>query len=179
MKNAIIGSLYCDGGCICKNPSPYGGTWAYVLTDERDEPLSEASGLILTEEIGFPVTNNLSEFIALVKALEAVPPLWAGRVCSDSNVTLGRFFKGWKITGIPEEWVRRGEKARLRIDLERCRLVLIDGHPTGAHLSAGTGKRGHLVSRHNVRCDYLCRTRSIEYQEAHNIIREDPRTMEA
>lgn len=151
---ANVAAVYCDGGVIQVNPSPYGATWACVLVDSAGAVLHEAYGVI---DDGMPsYTNNLAEFAAVVQALELLPDGWRGTVYSDSAVTLGRFFAGWKMTGIPLWLIQRGAAARKRLDWQHVAHVLLDGHPTRAQLAAGIGKRGSPVSIHNVTCDALC-----------------------
>jgi hypothetical protein len=104
------------------------------------------------------VSNNLTEMLALVKGLEALPVDWAGMVCSDSSITLGRAFKGWKWTNIPEWLHHRYQAARARlINYDNFTHTLLCGHPTKAQLAAGTGRHGYPVSEHNVWCDEACK----------------------
>jgi len=149
-------TLYADGGVIGANPSRVGGTWAWRLVDADGNVLDHASGDYLCGDIhGYvPVTNNFTEFLALVKGLKSLPDGWSGLVCSDSAVTLGRLFRGWKMTGIPTWLVVAGGAALQR--LGPVEHLLLDGHPTRAHLAAGVGKRGNKVSEHNRWCDEEC-----------------------
>lgn len=157
MSNIV--AVYADGGCILRNPSPYGGTWAYCLVDAAGQRVQGESGVITVA--GETVSNNLAEFVAVVMGLEALPAHWSGRVCSDSKVTLGRLFWQWRLRLLPDEWVIRGGEALER--LGPLTPVLLDGHPTRAHLAAGIGKRGHPVSEHNVWCDAACGEQAREY----------------
>lgn len=152
-----IAALYADGGVIGTNPSTLGGTWAYVLVDDDGQSLDEQSGIVTAAGAGVgAVTNNYTEFLALVLGMEALPEGWRGTIFSDSMISLGRLFRGWKMTGIPAPLVKRGGIALQRLDLVNVRHVLLDGHPTRAQLRAGVGKRGNPVSVWNVRCDTLC-----------------------
>jgi ribonuclease HI len=165
----VIAAVYADGGVIGRNPSPVGGTYAWCHVDECGERVATGSGLVLPDphfprdlvsgvEDVFacpaPITNNQTEFLALLRGLMALPEGWSGTVHSDSKITLGRFFWEWKITQIPHEWIRWGSEVRQR--LGKCEPVLLDGHPTRAQLTAGVGKRGQPVSEHNVWCDTQC-----------------------
>jgi ribonuclease HI len=147
----MITAIYCDGGVIARNPSPVGGTWAWCHVDAAGARIAQGSGVL-------PVpgtTNNVAEFCAAVLALEAAPDGWTGRLCSDSQVTLGRLCWGWKLTGLPLDWVQRGSLVLQRLGLVEA--VLLQGHPTAADLRAGIGaKRGYPVSAHNVFCDQAC-----------------------
>lgn len=158
-----ITAVYADGGVVQVNPSPYGATWAFVHVDESGAVVRERSGLFTRWPDAGSYTNNFAEFLAVVEALEHLPVGWRGDVCSDSAVTLGRFFHGWKISGLPAWLVSRGAVVRNRLDWTACRPVQLDGHPTKAQLAAGVGKRGNLVSAHNVRCDALCGEQASEF----------------
>lgn len=95
-------ATYSDGGCItCPvtrkfNPSPVGGTWASCHVNARGERVWTASGVITAVRVhryGLAgVTNNLTEYAAVLAALAGLPDGWSGRVYSDSKNTLGRFF---------------------------------------------------------------------------------------
>jgi len=154
--------LFADGGVIGRNPSAQGGTWAFCLvdTDLFGMHTLERSGVITPAEAGLPeITNNLTEMVAVVRGLQSLPDRWFGIVHSDSQITLGRLFDGWKWKGIPP-WLHT------EFQKERARLVhwgspvispcLLQGHPTKAELDAGMGKRGYPVSINNVWCDKAC-----------------------
>lgn len=150
-----IAAVYTDGGVLGSSRSEVGGSWAWVGVD--------ADGLLRAGEYGTlrpavhgldSITNNLSEFYAMLKALESMPAGWSGRVCPDSQVTLGRFFWSWKLAGVPAAWRQRMGAVIRR--LGKLEPVLHDGHPTRAQLLAGVGKRGNPVSIHNVLADKLC-----------------------
>ena len=143
-------NIYADGGCIGKNPSEIGITWAFCMTDERDELVLQHSGSILLPN----GTNNVAELYACVFALESLDAGWSGKLHSDSKITLGRLFEGWAWRNVPLELVRRASASLER--LGAVTPVHLDGHPTKAHLKSGVGKRGNPVSRWNVYCDDLC-----------------------
>lgn len=191
-------SVFADGGCIGPNPSEIGGTWAWCLVNEAGQRNWNNSGILLAHyppnqapldyspEIGRygAVSNNHMEFLALLKALEFLPDGWSGTVCSDSMITLGRFFVGrgrpgmidlppgvtrmgglgaWRLKNIPSLWAQRMETAVQR--LGRINVVLLDGHPTRDQLAAGKGKRGQPVSEHNVWADKRCNELSAHYRK--------------
>lgn len=151
-----IKAVYADGGVIQVNPSPIGGTWAWCHVDAEGTRIQIASGVVIPRTSCPLITNNLTEYIAVVKALEALPEGWHGTVYSDSQVTIGRIFWGWKQSNLPPVLMRQADAAKARINFPLCRAVLLDGHPTKAQLLAGVGKRGNLVSEHNVWCDKRC-----------------------
>lgn len=155
--NTDIIAVYADGGVIGRNPSPYGGTWAFCHVNPDGARIAEASGTITPVPAGVAlVTNNLTELYAVVGGLLALPADWSGVVASDSQITLGRLFWGWALAGIPE-WLQNDmDKARRRLGWANCAPVLLDGHPTRAQLATGIGKRGNRVSEHNVWCDKAC-----------------------
>jgi ribonuclease HI len=156
MSEKPIIAVYADGGVIGLNPSAIGGTWAWCQVGEDGERLKCASGIIRpSPELGlFVITNNVTEFAALARALRALPDGWSGQVYSDSRITLGRFFEGWKLEGIPVGWGDHIQYLRKRLGV--LEWTLLDGHPTKAQLAAGIGKRGNPVSAHNAWCDKEC-----------------------
>ena len=148
----MIISIYSDGGTVGANPSLIGGTWAWCAVDENDNRVLEASGFV--EANSHPISNNYTEFLALLNALEAMQPNWSGLVYCDSQLTLGRFFHGWRNRNIPDEFVFRAQKAVNR--LGKVTPVLLSGHPSKGELKGGLSKSGRPVSHHNVYVDKLC-----------------------
>lgn len=148
--------LYTDGSNIYKNPSPWGGSWAWQLVEDGVVVQAD-SGLVLPfqDHLGALVTNNQMEYRAVLLALQAMPDGWSGCVCSDSHVTLGRVFGRYGMRGIPLPWHAPLLTARKR--LGRLTSQRLDGHPTRAQLASGIGHSGHPVSIHNVACDHACR----------------------
>lgn len=148
--------IYCDGGVVGHNPSALAGTWAFCHVDKDGNHIEEQSGLVMPDEspTGL-ITNNLTEMIALVRAIERIDLGFTGTIYSDSQITLGRAFLGWKMDGIPErlEKCLRSAVSRLGTGFK---WKLLDGHPTKAQLASGKGKRGNLVSVHNKWCDEEC-----------------------
>lgn len=161
-----IAALYADGGVISRNPSAIGGTWAWRQVDKDGQPLAEESGVITPSEAGMSmVTNNLTELLALVNGLESLPAGWSGLICSDSNVSIGRLFRGWALRGVPNWLIVRTSTAMQHVDMPNCTPVLLDGHPSREQLEAGVGKRGNVVSVHNVWCDAACGAQAQRYLE--------------
>lgn len=167
MKPSIvrkIAAVYSDGGVIDINPSPLGGTWAWVWVDADGRRLAEQSGVVLPASLGVQtVSNNVSELFALLAGLSALPHGWSGHVYSDSQITLGRLFREWKLANVPPWLVEYGQRTLRRIDLAKTQYTLVAGHPTAAELAKGfSHKRNLPVSAHNVRCDELCTLRGRE-----------------
>lgn len=157
----VIVALYADGGVIKKNPSPYGGTWAWCAVDGCGNRVIEKSGVVPATATR-TVSNNHTEQIAITLALEAMPDGWSGTVHSDSQIALGRVFKGWREENLPANISIRSRRAVAR--LGRIQTVLLQGHPTRADLENGIGKkRGYPVSVHNVWCDKACGKAAEEY----------------
>jgi ribonuclease HI len=165
-------AVYADGGCVSCNPSPYGGSWAWRQVDARGLVPQAMSGLFIacgesscqqSDHWPMPVvTNNAMEFVAVVLALEYLPPGWHGQVCSDSRITLERFFNGARMAGIPDIWRLRGAEAMRPLDWAHCTPVLVKGHPTRADLATGVHAiSGRPVSEHNVRCDAACTRQNV------------------
>lgn len=166
--------LYTDGGVISKNPSPYGGTWAWVLVRD-DQEIKRRSGILDANRhvLGFDgclVTNNQSELFAIVDGLFYLPSgCGVFEICSDSSVSLGRVFRGSSFNNIPG-WMQT-ELIRMKRKFPNWKDVsytLLDGHPTKAHLASGVGKRGHPVSKWNKLCDDLCRAEAENYWKDKN-----------
>lgn len=165
-----VAKIYCDGGVISKNPSSLGGTYAYRLLGLDDQVIFERATVITPDGMFTPVvTNNQTEMLALLFALDRVDDGFYGSIYSDSQVTLGRVFMGWKWTNMPH-WVHliyRYQRERMK-NWEGIRYVLLDGHPTKAQLVTGFGKRGHPVSEHNVWCDHACGDVARSFLEANS-----------
>jgi len=98
-NNQIV-ALYADGGVIKSNPSSTGGTYAWCAVDAESNRVIEKGG-VAPAPPGFQITNNHMEQVAICLALEAMPDGWSGTVYSDSNVALGRVFKGWRTKNLP------------------------------------------------------------------------------
>ncbi len=149
--------LYVDGGVVQVNPSPIGGTYAWLLVDDGVR-VKGCAYFMSAETAKLPVvTNNQTEMMALIKGLSQLPNDWCGCIYSDSAITLGRAFSGWKWKNVPEWIQNRFFAQRLRfIYWDRITYVQLDGHPTKAQLASGIGKRGNPVSIHNVWCDEAC-----------------------
>lgn len=155
----MIHSVFVDGGVIKRNPSTYGGTWAYVFVDENDQEIGRRSGYVTPQEIGLPtITNNLTELLAAVNAMLHLPEDFAGTIHTDSFVTLCRITaRNPKMNGIPDHLQDRMWVARKRlVNFGKHMVVQVDGHPTKDQLFKGKGKRGNPVSKFNVLCDDLC-----------------------
>lgn len=167
MSGNTVTAVYADGGVVHVNPSPFAGTWAYCWVDDAGERVREHSGLIrLDPDLGLPtVSNNQAELYALIMALKPLPDGWSGHVFSDSRISLGRLFWGFRWSNIPEPWEAWGKGWIAR--LGPVTPVLLDGHPNRAQLAAGIGKRGNPCSPHNVRCDELCAARAEDYKAEH------------
>jgi hypothetical protein len=149
--------LYTDGGVIGVNPSPIGGTWAWCLVDVTGKRVQCDSGIITPADAQLPgVTNNLTELLAIIKGREALPYAWSGTIHSDSWVSLQRVFLAAKLKNVPPWLVTRLHTLQRDGWFSGCSWKLLDGHPTKAQLAAGVGKRGGMVSIHNVFCDAEC-----------------------
>lgn len=148
------------------NPSPIGGTWYCLHLDAEERIVQEAGGVITPAQAGMAtISNNLTEMLAMVEALERLPLGWSGDVHSDSAVTLGRLFQRWKWTNIPAWLYRRAGDALVRLDLANVRHHLLDGHPTRQQLAAGIGKRGNPCSRWNCYADTRCTELAAAYRD--------------
>lgn len=161
-----VAAVFSDGGVRNRNPSPRGGSWAWCHVSAADECVAEAVGLVTPGDVGLPtVSNNLTELLALLHGLEALPDGWAGPVYTDSYVTLCRFRPGAKkFNGIPDAMVERVRRVVAR--LGPIHLVLLGGHPNKAALACGKRADGLPVSKWNVHCDELCAAAMAEPEPA-------------
>lgn len=158
MSNEVV-SLYADGGVIKKNPSPYGGTWAFCGANAAGERVIEQGGAWPTQHEDHPVTNNWMEQCAIVRALEAMPEGWSGTMHSDSLCALRRVFENASVRNLPKSIQMRTHAAKAR--LGKVNWVLMKGHPNKEQLAAGeapssSGKRMLPVSEHQVWYDEEC-----------------------
>lgn len=154
---------YGDGGLFSKNPSTVGGAFAWCHVGASGEYIREGRGYVLPQDVGLDtVTNNVTELLALVFCLEALPDGWSGRLYTDSYVTLCRVrqrepgsMKKAGFAGVPD-------RLRDRVFAQQSRLGfysvhLLGGHPTPEELIRGKRfKDDFPVSKHNVRCDEAC-----------------------
>lgn len=151
-------AVYSDGGLVIRNPSPYGGAWAWCGVNEENLIVESKSGLLVPEKLGIAeISNNTAEFCAMARALRAMPKGWSGTAYSDSELTLNRIFGNWDAgKGLPEGWMKAARKNLKR--LGKITPVLLSGHPTRQELLNGVCKRrGRQVSGFNVWCDEECR----------------------
>ena len=156
-----IVAVYADGGCFGSSRSTVGGVWAWCHVNAKGIALVEKSGLLLPTPAWPDITNNYAEYVAAVRALEALPLNAIVHVYLDSHITIGRLVNGWAHNGIPMQLRRRGERAMARLGGSFWHLL--DGHPTEDELRTGTGKRGNPVSRHNVWCHNECNREKERY----------------
>lgn len=162
MLDTKIIELYCDGGVVGRNPSSLAGTFAWCGVNAKGERVIERGGYVPAPP-GRPVTNNHTEEIAIVLALEAMPDRWSGLVCSDSMIALGRVFKSWRTRNLPENIKQRAIAAVARLGKIETRLL--QGHPTRKDLAVGIGaKRGFPVSVHNCWCDAECNRQAKKFE---------------
>lgn len=158
-----IAAMFCDGGVIGRNPSMLGGTVCFCLVDQADTIVRHCSGIVTPQSCGVRhITNNLTELLAAVNGLEALPEGWTGNVFTDSLVTLRRISGGKSFRGIPDQL-----RARVALVLTRLgsyKVHLLGGHPTKAELAAGVRSDGKPVSQHNVFCDRECTRLAREFQ---------------
>ena len=149
--------LFADGGVIGRNPSGIGGTYAFSVL--KNGKVIQTGGSVIVPVRESRVSNNVSEFIAVLEGLEKLPSNWVGIVYSDSKVTLGRFFCDWSLTNIPSDLQQQMRDEKLRLihfsDIQYC---LLEGHPTKSDLARGFGKNGYPVHEQNVWCDKTCKS---------------------
>lgn len=195
-----VAAIYADGGVVEKNPSSVAGTWAWCHVAKGGEMIRRDAGYILPSLIHdycslpdvtsgsvdpFMVTSNLTEFYALLMALEALPESWSGAIYTD-NQNAKRRLETWfsdpeylpKIGGIPIGIATRMTEALGRCNYAACTFHLLAGHPSKEDLARGykiKTKRAEdgtvlretkwNVSVHNQTCDLLCRAADRQYRK--------------
>ena len=163
MKNdELPHAIYADGGVISRNPSKLGGTWCYVWVDAKGNQLQYSRGIVTPEEAGLDsITNNYTELLAVVKALQSVNKDWRGVLYTDSKVTLTRVTVGHSFKAIPN--AMRLEVLSLRRG-RGWQVSLLGGHPTKDELKQGFKRKNKLpVSKWNVFCDEQCKQLAKEF----------------
>jgi len=155
--------IWCDGGCVGRNPSKWAGTWAFVHVFDG-KVIGKESGIVLPKEVKLPkITNNLTELYAAMKALAYLGTAdWTGRIYTDSQVTLHRITTGTKFAGIPDWMVDNILNMRRH---RKWSAKLVGGHPTKRELIAGFNRRGKPVSKWNVACDVECQRLARKFLE--------------
>lgn len=149
-------TIFADGGIIGKNPSRVGGTWCYLWVSGQGRKLYTEHGIVSPQDHGLQtVGNNLTELLAVLRAVQSVPPEWDGTVFTDSLITYHRFTSSpfTSFRGIPQDLTR--EVFRLRGE-HRFRMGHLKGHPTRKELQEGRSRCGRMVSIFNVYCDKTC-----------------------
>ncbi len=161
MSNLPV-SIFCDGGVCGPNPSNIGGTWCWCWVDDQGERTKVEHGIVTPRDIKLPtVTNNVTELLAALYALESVPVAWEGTLYTDSLITLRRVTTSSAFKNVPNDLrIRVLDRRRTR----KYKVKLLAGHPTKADLRLGyKGKFNKPVSEHNHFCDLRCRALSQAY----------------
>lgn len=162
-RNELVSSVYADGGLLAMNR--IGGVYAWCGVTSSGHRVISGRDTVLESKLKQPVTNNHTEQIAIIKALEAMPEGWSGKVYSDSNVALFRVFWNGGTKNLPWIIEERTKEAVRR--LGKLEPMLLQGHPTETDLIVGIGeRRGIPVSIHNHFCDIQCELEKKEYFEA-------------
>lgn len=108
MKDII--TVYIDGACEPKNPGGYGGYGVYI--SENDKCIKEISGFI---EKSQEVSNNVAEYLALVKALEWLRENNLNEklilIKGDSKLVINQMNNVWKIRfGLYKNYAMKARK---------------------------------------------------------------------
>ena len=162
-RNELVTEVYADGGLLAMNR--IGGVFAWCGVTASGHRVMSERACVLETKLKQPVTNNHTEEIAIIRALEAMPEKWSGKVYSDSNVALFRVF--WNGGSKNRPWIieERAKNAVKR--LGKLEPKLLQGHPTETDLIVGIGeRRGIQVSIHNHFCDIQCELEKKEFFEA-------------
>lgn len=140
-----IFDAWCDGGVIDRNPSSTGGTFGFVIVNEKGISIHADSGSFQPEDMHVAqVTNNQSELLAMVMTLEWAQDHHIGLryLYSDSQITLGRVFDGWAMNNVPR-WLLR---------------AVADINLNGTE---GKFVRGHSGDKWNELCDTMCQREAV------------------
>ena len=153
--------LYTDGGLVGHNPSSEGGTWAWCGLNMYGRRCRTGMGKITPAALGMAtVSNNLTEFLAALHALEAMTDGWKGALATDSLVTRLRVQqspKQAKLKNIPPGLCERLAQVKARLGMYA--VFLLGGHPSKRDLAQGCRQKdGMPVSVHNRWCDTQCKT---------------------
>lgn len=178
-----VAAVTADGGCRLCNPSPWGGMWAFRYTDAAGSVVAQASGVVTVAE-AFPlttVTNNFTETLALLLALEGMPAGWSGVARTDSLNAIRVFqnYRDPKKVAAQTVWLPLDIIARVRAVRERLgpfTYELLAGHPDKvkgavARLEAGEtviSDRGYPFCIHNHWCDKSCQAAWHIYEGLNN-----------
>lgn len=171
-----VKKVVCDGGLVAMNK--YGGTWAWTGVNDLNRRIIGESGFVEGPPSKQPdksftrhVTNNHSEQIAIVKALESMPDGWEGTVISDSRIALGRVFNRhtWSMKNLPPNILERTHAAMTRMG-PGIKSLNIQGHPTEDDIRKGWGRHRNLpVLIHNVYVDWECERQREEYFKVYDL----------
>lgn len=164
MENTV--NLYCDGGTIDKNPSPHGIVWAWIITDKKDTViLQTSSGFITNEELGLNGTNNIAEIIAAINGINYIKnyiPNTNFVLKLDSQITLGRLFKNWKLNNVPAA-VQKTLTELKEFIRTYGKPYQLKGHPTNKEIQNHRNMENAPVSIYNVLCDDMCKRQATKF----------------
>ncbi len=123
-------AITADGGCRLANPSKHGGMWAFRHLNRAHQAVREACGAVTVPEVSplTTVTNNFTEVLAVLIALEFLPDGWSGKVRTDSLHTIRVFRDDYD-----RYWLIEGVKLRIVNVLDRLgdlSYELLAGHPS-------------------------------------------------
>ncbi len=165
----MILEVYSDGGLIgTSNPCPFGGTWAFTHIGQRGV-ITKQSGVILAKSEEWPkdvVTNNISEYYAILRALVSLPDEWSGPFFTDSRIAREWIF-GHTPAPVVKHWAEMLAHTKRR--LGKIDAKLLAGHPSERALVLGTNSNGNPVSCYNVLCDNLCREEAMKWRKVMGI----------
>lgn len=148
--------LYTDGGIMGSNPSTVGGTWAWCWVDKQGNRIKGDKGIVTPKMVNMTtISNNFTELLATLKALQSVPKWWKGAIKTDSQVTWHRLNKSKAFEGIPDEF--RNAVLFVRENIKYV-PILVKGHSK--------------EFPHNEWCDQQCRRVGEDFLQGDYIIDE-------
>ena len=137
MAEATV-DIYSDGACR-GNPGP-GGWGALIRSGNSEREISGGE---------HATTNNRMELMAVIRALESLPPKSSARVFTDSQYVqkgISEWIGGWKRKG----WRTAGKKPVKNVDLWQQLDALNSAHQVEWHWV-----KGHAGHAENERADAL------------------------
>jgi hypothetical protein len=180
-----IEQIYTDAAIIEEDEPVHVGVWAFRRVGQGDLVLSERVGIVTPADLGADCINSgVAEMYAILRALEACPPGWIGRVWTDNTEALRWCCLVYQWLTMGNQATRDGHVGLMRAGVPlmlwtRCYeamaemgsvgFSLLAGHASDADFAAGFKIRrsGEAlnVSPHNSACDSLCRREATRWKE--------------
>ena len=139
MENLKKVTIYTDGACS-GNPGP-GGYGAVLIYNGNEKEISGGEK---------STTNNKTEMMGVIKALEMLKEKCDVEVYSDSAYVVNSINNKWVYSWRKNNWIKSDKSKAKNIDLWERLLELIDYHNVKF-----VKVKGHADNEYNNRCDKL------------------------